>query len=101
MSDLVDRAQACDTVSAQGATFRSRAGYVTPRSRTLEPCSCGGRPQYNPHPPLRKGGDLLETLKCSACGNYVGPFSSRAALALAWRMGGSDATHKNSVQTPR
>lgn len=101
MSDIVDRAEACQTLAAQGATFRSRAGYVTPRSKELHLCSCGGRPRYTPHPPLRRGGDLCETLKCPACGNFVGPFSSRGALALAWRMGGWDATHPNSIKTPQ
>lgn len=94
MSDIIDSAdESVSSVTARRGVFeptgRSRAGYVTPRSKELASCSCGaGRPRYAPHPPLRRGGDLLEVLKCPSCGNFVGPFSSRAALAMAWRMGG-------------
>jgi len=98
MSDIADReAESTSAVAGAGGSFARRpGGYVTPRCKALPPCSCGGRPRYTPHPPLTRGGQLLETLAC-ACGNSVGPFSSRGALAMAWRLGGYDAAARQEL----
>jgi len=82
--DLADKAGECCGALPLGA-FADGNG----RERAALPkCECGGKPAYGPHPPLRKGGPQLETLACGACGNSVGPFASRQALATAWRLGG-------------
>lgn len=86
MSDVCDRADGCAAVEARGGRFV--CGRRTGCGREpMPPCSCGGRPAYLPHPPLRAG-QPCETLACGTCGNAVGPLASRHALAEAWRLGG-------------
>lgn len=90
MSDLADRAaESCGAVEGLRGVFAvaPEKPAFTPR-RGLPACSCGGRPVYLPHPPMMRGGQPAETLACGTCGNSVGPFSSRQALAEAWRLGG-------------
>jgi hypothetical protein len=98
MSDLADReADSTAAVAGAGGTFDNRnrhaGGCVTPRSRTLQDCTCGGRPVYAPHPALSRNGPSLEVLKCGTCGNAVGPYTSRQMLATSWRLGGFRAEH--------
>lgn len=87
MGDVCDRADGCAAVAARGAVFTSRRPRRAAGSGPLPPCSCGGRPGYRPHPPMRAG-QPCETLACGTCGNAVGPLASRQALAEAWRLGG-------------
>ena len=92
MSDIVDMtADSVEAITGAGGSFAHSPAYVAPRAAALPACSCGGRPAYAPHPAFKRGGDLLEVLKCGSCGNFVGPFSCRAALATAWRLGGNVA----------
>lgn len=89
MSDLADRAaDSCGAVEGMRGVFGSARPEVARHpGMALPACACGGRPGYRPHPPLRAG-QPCETLACGACGNSVGPFASRQALAQAWRLGG-------------
>ena len=100
MSDLADREQeSTAAVSGAGGKFWSRkrrGGYVTPRDRRLPDCACGGRPVYQAHPPI-VGCSTVETLACGTCGNSVGPFSSRYALGIAWRLGGAERGKRSEV----
>lgn len=87
MSDLADRAaESCGAVEGAGGSFGGHGRDARATGLRLPACSCGGRPVYGPHPPMR--GVPCETLACGSCGNAVGPFSARYALAVAWRMGG-------------
>lgn len=91
MSDIADRADGCEAVTAAGGVFtaRNRGGPVP--VRILPPCSCGGRASYAPHPPLGRYAQSVEVLRCLTCGNSVGPMAGRQTLAEAWRMGGYQA----------
>jgi len=93
MSDLADMAaESCGAVEGLRGIFvvaPCRNGRCDRGAgRELPKCSCGGKAGYRPHPPLVRGGPGTETLACAACGNAVGPFASRQALAQAWRLGG-------------
>lgn len=92
MSDLADRAaECCGAVEGAGAIYvQSLTGAARRplRRAELHKCACGGKPVYHPHPALTRGGPETETLACATCGNAVGPFASRHALAEAWRLGG-------------
>lgn len=90
MGDICDRADECAAVEARGGVFGSRRPRRAAGSGPLPPCACGGRPGYRPHPPMRAG-QPCETLVCGTCGNAVGPYTSRQALAEAWRLGGMKA----------
>ena len=91
MSDLADRAaDSCGAVEGMRGVFVVAPLKGGNSARALPACSCGGRPGYRPHPPLRAG-QPCETLACGTCGNAVGPFASRQALAEAWRLGGYKA----------
>lgn len=94
MSDICDGAYVCDAVEARGGVFtQSTAGSARrplPR-QPLTACACGSKPVYRYHPPLTPNGPGAETLECPACGNSVGPYTSRQALAEAWRLGGMKA----------
>ena len=91
MGDICDRAaESCGAVEGAGGRFGGRRPEARGRRTGLPACSCGGRPGYRPHPPLRAG-QPCETLACGTCGNSVGPFASRQALAEAWRLGGCKA----------
>lgn len=88
MGDICDRAaESCGAMEGAGGVFAPRGRDSRAAARALPACSCGGRPGYRPHPPLRAG-QPCETLACGTCGNAVGPFASRQALAEAWRLGG-------------
>lgn len=87
MSDLADRAaESCGAVEGSGGVFGNHGRDARATARGLKDCPCGGRPVYRPHPPMMRGGQPAETLACGTCGNSVGPFSSRQALAEAWRL---------------
>lgn len=89
MSDLADRAaESCASVEGSGGVFQTRVRDASATARELRACSCGGRPQYSPHPPLVQGGSVTEKLSCMSCGNSVGPFMSRHQLMEAWNLGG-------------
>lgn len=92
MSDLADMAaESCGAVEGMRGVFVAAPIKGVTSMRGLPPCSCGGRAGYRPHPPLTRGGPGTETLACGTCGNAVGPFASRQALAQAWRLGGCKA----------
>jgi hypothetical protein len=87
MSDLADREQesAAAVIGAGGCFANKRALRSSRPASALPACACGGKPVFAPHPPLHKGGPLLEVLKCVVCGCHVGPYSSRSKLSDSWR----------------
>lgn len=88
MGDICDRAaESCGAVEGLRGVFVVAPLKGGTSTRALPACSCGGRPGYRPHPPMRAG-QPCETLACGTCGNAVGPLASRQALAEAWRLGG-------------
>jgi len=96
--DIADRCENVTAVQAAGGRFIDRksdphgilrrSAQMGLSARSLHACSCKGKAFFHPQPPVRIGGDLLEILKCSTCGHFVGPYKSRAELMSDWQLGG-------------